>query len=62
MAKRKSYALSVLMLMRCRLARVYGGEDLPDDISRGLFAGEVFGAQRLLKLLSKETRATNHLV
>ena len=29
----------------------YGGEDSPDDISRGLFAGEV-GSPRLLKLLS----------
>lgn len=28
----------------------YGGEDSPDDISRGLFAGEV-GIPRLLKLL-----------
>ena len=28
----------------------YGGEDSPDDISRGLFAGEV-GAPRLLKSL-----------
>ena len=27
----------------------YGGEDSPDDISRGLFAGEV-GVPRLLKL------------
>ena len=27
----------------------YGGEDSPDDISRGLFAGEV-GSLRLLKL------------
>ena len=27
----------------------YGGEDSPDDISRGLFAGEV-GTPRLLKL------------
>ncbi len=27
----------------------YGGEDSPDDISRGLFAGEV-GIPRLLKL------------
>ena len=27
----------------------YGGEDSPDDISRGLFAGEV-GTLRLLKL------------
>ena len=26
----------------------YGGEDSPDDISRGLFAGEV-GSMRLLK-------------
>ena len=29
----------------------YGGEDSPDDISRGLFAGEV-GSPRLLKLFS----------
>lgn len=28
----------------------YGGEDSPDDISRGLFAGEV-GSLRLLDLL-----------
>jgi peptidoglycan/xylan/chitin deacetylase (PgdA/CDA1 family) len=30
----------------------YGGEDSPDDISRGLFAGEV-GAPRLLKLFEQ---------
>jgi len=30
----------------------YGGEDSPDDISRGLFAGEV-GAPRLLKLFKQ---------
>ena len=30
----------------------YGGEDSPDDISRGLFAGEV-GIPRLLKLFAK---------
>jgi len=30
----------------------YGGEDSPDDISRGLFAGEV-GSPRLLKLFEK---------
>ncbi len=30
----------------------YGGEDSPDDISRGLFAGEV-GSVRLLKLFEK---------
>ena len=30
----------------------YGGEDSPDDISRGLFAGEV-GALRLLKLFER---------
>src|SRR5438874_11248428 len=29
----------------------YGGEDSPDDISRGLFAGEV-GVPRLLKLFA----------
>lgn len=31
----------------------YGGEDSPDDISRGLFAGEV-GTPRLLDLFDKE--------
>ena len=30
----------------------YGGEDSPDDISRGMFAGEV-GTPRLLKLFDK---------
>ncbi|PZX14580.1 polysaccharide deacetylase family protein [Celeribacter halophilus] len=30
----------------------YGGEDSPDDISRGVFAGEV-GAMRLLDLFDK---------
>jgi peptidoglycan/xylan/chitin deacetylase (PgdA/CDA1 family) len=30
----------------------YGGEDSPDDISRGLFAGEV-GAPRLLKMFER---------
>jgi peptidoglycan/xylan/chitin deacetylase (PgdA/CDA1 family) len=30
----------------------YGGEDSPDDISRGVFAGEV-GSRRLLKLFDK---------
>ncbi len=30
----------------------YGGEDLPDDISRGLFAGEV-GVPRLVKLFDR---------
>src|SRR5260370_13001558 len=30
----------------------YGGEDSPDDISRGIFAGEV-GTRRLLKLFDK---------
>ncbi len=30
----------------------YGGEDSPDDISRGLFAGEV-GSMRLLKLFER---------
>ena len=30
----------------------YGGEDSPDDISRGLFAGEV-GTPRLLKLFDR---------
>src|SRR5579875_828108 len=30
----------------------YGGEDSPDDISRGMFAGEV-GSLRLLKLFDR---------
>jgi peptidoglycan-N-acetylglucosamine deacetylase len=30
----------------------YGGEDSPDDISRGMFSGEV-GTPRLLKLFEK---------
>lgn len=30
----------------------YGGEDSPDDISRGMFAGEV-GSERLLKMFAK---------
>ncbi len=30
----------------------YGGEDLPDDISRGMFASEV-GSPRLLRLFKK---------
>src|SRR5437764_14380936 len=30
----------------------YGGEDSPDDISRGIFAGEV-GTRRLLKMFDK---------
>ena len=34
------------------MAGSYGGEDSPDDISRGLFAGEV-GIPRLLKLFEK---------
>ena len=32
----------------------YGGEDSPDDISRGMFAGEV-GVPRLLKLFKNMT-------
>ena len=36
----------------------YGGEDSPDDISRGLFAGEV-GIPRLLKLFKKYNITAN---
>jgi peptidoglycan/xylan/chitin deacetylase (PgdA/CDA1 family) len=39
----------------------YGGEDSPDDISRGLFAGEV-GAPRLLKLFAKYGLTTTWFV
>ena len=38
----------------------YGGEDSPDDISRGLFAGEV-GSPRLLKTV-RAARHQDHLV
>jgi len=39
----------------------YGGEDSPDDISRGLFAGEV-GVPRLLKLFAKYDLQTSWFV
>ncbi|MEW9586191.1 polysaccharide deacetylase [Paraburkholderia sp. DGU8] len=39
----------------------YGGEDSPDDISRGLFAGEV-GSMRLLKLFEREQIKTTWFI
>jgi peptidoglycan-N-acetylglucosamine deacetylase len=39
----------------------YGGEDSPDDISRGLFAGEV-GTPRLLDLFAKNDMKTTWFV
>ncbi|ETW96411.1 MAG: hypothetical protein ETSY2_46465, partial [Candidatus Entotheonella gemina] len=39
----------------------YGGEDSPDDISRGMFAGEV-GTPRLLKLFDKYGLKTSWFV
>lgn len=39
----------------------YGGEDSPDDISRGLFAGEV-GAPRLLKLFKEQDLRTTWFI
>src|SRR5947208_15272604 len=39
----------------------YGGEDSPDDISRGLFAGEV-GTPRLLKLFEKHALTTTWFI
>lgn len=39
----------------------YGGEDSPDDISRGLFAGEV-GTPRLLDLFDKEDLTTSWFI
>ena len=39
----------------------YGGEDSPDDISRGLFAGEV-GAPRLLKLFAEQQFRTTWFI
>ncbi|WP_129664733.1 polysaccharide deacetylase family protein [Phytoactinopolyspora endophytica] len=39
----------------------YGGEDSPDDISRGVFAGEV-GAPRLLKLFNRYDMKTTWFI
>src|ERR1700712_2025131 len=39
----------------------YSGEDSPDDISRGLFAGEV-GSMRLLKLFEREKIRTTWFI
>ncbi|GAB3528669.1 polysaccharide deacetylase [Pontibacter brevis] len=39
----------------------YGGEDSPDDISRGLFAGEI-GTPRLLKLFDKYNIKTSWFI
>ena len=39
----------------------YGGEDSPDDISRGMFAGEV-GTRRLLKLFDKYDMKTTWFI
>lgn len=39
----------------------YGGEDSPDDISRGLFAGEV-GVPRLLTLFERHNLRTTFFV
>lgn len=39
----------------------YGGEDSPDDISRGMFAGEV-GSPRLLKLFEKYNLKTTWFI
>jgi peptidoglycan/xylan/chitin deacetylase (PgdA/CDA1 family) len=39
----------------------YGGEDSPDDISRGLFSGEV-GSPRLLRLFEREDITTTWFV
>ncbi|MDZ7279957.1 polysaccharide deacetylase [Pantoea eucrina] len=39
----------------------YGGEDSPDDISRGLFAGEV-GAPRLLKMFAEQQLRTTWFI
>jgi peptidoglycan/xylan/chitin deacetylase (PgdA/CDA1 family) len=39
----------------------YGGEDSPDDISRGIFAGEV-GTRRLLKMFDKYDMKTTWFI
>ena len=39
----------------------YGGEDSPDDISRGLFAGEV-GTPRLLELFERQDLTTTWFI
>ena len=43
------------------MAGSYGGEDSPDDISRGLFAGEV-GVPRLLRLFEKYSLKTSWFI
>ena len=41
-----------LLIKVCGWIGSYGGEDSPDDISRGMFAGEV-GSPRLLKMFER---------
>jgi len=50
--KKISCAFGVDLDAVCGWLGSYGGEDSPDDISRGMFAGEV-GAPRLLKLFDR---------
>ena len=50
--KRISCAFGVDLDAVCGWLGSYGGEDSPDDISRGMFAGEV-GTPRLLKLFER---------
>src|SRR5262249_59165447 len=39
----------------------YGGEDSPDDISRGIFAGEI-GTPRLLELFERNSLRTTWFI
>ena len=50
--KKISCAFGVDLDAVCGWLGSYGGEDSPDDISRGMFAGEV-GTPRLLKLFDR---------
>ena len=50
--KNISCAFGVDLDAVCGWLGSYGGEDSPDDISRGMFAGEV-GTPRLLKLFDR---------
>ena len=50
--KKISCAFGVDLDAVCGWLGSYGGEDSPDDVSRGMFAGEV-GTPRLLKLFDR---------
>ena len=61
MAKEIHWAFGVDVAAVAGSLGSYGGEDSPDDISRGLFAGEV-GAPRLLKLFAEQQLRTTWFI